>query len=373
MCSNIGVPMVFGCVLVAVVRKRFAAAAVVGFVPALAFVVWYLLIGHIGTTASTDVAALSFGGLVSYVWTGLTTSMGGLIDSSSHLGAVLVSVIAGAAVVRRNVPAALALTAVVLYVFVGLGRLQYGAEQAASSRYSYIAVALCLPLIGQLITVLTRRRELRPIVMAGLVLLIGTNAVVLESAGDATALSANQWGSQIRAAAFLIRSGARFPGQETSSSTFGPPNEPSVSALAALIRRGQFPVPPAVPAGALRAERAIMGAFASKRPGYPGAPVFIAPVTTRCATASPTQSVTARLGSSGSLRMTIAPRQAPVTVTVWFPAAAGAPAVSVTVPVISGEQWLNVPAGGYSTVAVTASTDVRLCAPVPRSGAPVQT
>ncbi len=372
MCSNIGVPMVFGCVLVALVRRQFAAAAVVGIVPGLAFVVWYLLIGHIGTYASTDIAALSFGGLVSYVWTGLTTSMGGLLDSSSHLGAVLVVVFAVAAVAKRNVPGALALTAVALYVFVGLGRLQYGVQQATSSRYSYIAVALCLPLIGQLLTMLTRRRDLQLIVVAGLVVLIGVNAVNLESAGNVMAASTDLWGTQIRAAAYLIHTGERFPGQETSSAPFTPPNEPSVGALTALIRRGQFPVPVAVSAGTVRAERAILGAFMSKRPGYRGSPTFIAPATTSCATAGPTQSVTARLDSSGSLRMATGPSKAGTTVTVSFPAVADAPAVSVTVPVVSGDQWLNIAAGAYPTVSLTASTDVRLCPPAPEHGAPVR-
>ena len=59
MCSNIGVPMVFACAIVALVRRRYRGAVVAIVPPALTFVIWYVLIGHVGTYASTDIASLS--------------------------------------------------------------------------------------------------------------------------------------------------------------------------------------------------------------------------------------------------------------------------------------------------------------------------
>jgi hypothetical protein len=363
MCSNIGIPMVFGCVLVGLVRRRYAAATMAAIPPALVFIVWYALIGHTGTNTSTDLASLSLGGLVSYVWTGLTASLGGLVDGPPHLGAVFVAILAGAAVTRRNVPAALALTAVVLYAFVGLGRLQYGVDQALASRYSYIAVALCLPLIGQLVTQLTRRRDLRPIVMSGLIVLIGANAVMLENGGDLVALVANTWRGQIEAAAYLIHTGQRFPGFATSTSSIGPPNEPSVAALTSMVRRGQFPVPRTVPLATLDAERAILGVFVSKKPGYPAALHFADSTSPACIVSSPQNPVTVELPVSGSIRMTVEHPGPDVGVAISFPLTPQAPSVTVSLPV-SGH-WLNVPAGAYPSASVTPSTDVRLCEVVP--------
>jgi len=367
MCSNIGIPMVFGCVLVALARRRYTAAAITAIPPAVIFIIWYMLIGHIGTYASTDIASLSFGGLVSYVWMGLTASMGGLVDGSAHLGAVFVAVLAGAAVARRNVPAALSLAAVALYAFVGLGRLQYGVDQATASRYSYIAVALCLPLIGQLITTLARRRDLRPIVMSGLIVLIGANAVSLEMDTNLVAATADKWGSQIQAAAYLIHTGERFPGYATSSSSIGPPNEPSVAALTSLIRRGQFPVPAAVPRHTLQAERAILGVFISPEPGYPGALTFAAPASPTCVVSSPRNPVTVQLPTSGSIRMTVEHPGFYTSVVVSFPAAPHASSVTVSLPV-SG-RWLNVPAGAYPIASITPSTPILLCEVEPQNRA----
>lgn len=359
MCSNIGVPMVFACVLVALARRRLKAAAWAALPPAAVFVVWYLLIGHIGTYTSTDVANLSVGGLVSYVWTGMTTSIGGLFTLSPQLGAVLVVVLAGAAVVRRNVPAALALTALVFYAFVGVGRLQYGSSQAIASRYSYVAVALCLPLIGQLVSILVRWRNLRPVITVGLILLIGANAVSLETDATLSAAAANKLGTQIKTAALLIQRGETFPGQLTSSSPIGPPNAPGVSALTVLIRHGQFPVPASVPLHFVRAEQAMLGVFMSPRPGYRGGLTFNDPTLPRCVTVNPLRSVLVKLPASGSIRLTVEHLIFDVTMKVTFPPAPHASSTSVVVPVTG--VWLNISAGGYRSAFISSSTEVRVC------------
>ena len=297
MCSDIGLSMVVACALVALVLRRRAAAAAAALPPALIFLVWYVAIGHSGAQA---IGLLSVGGLLSYIWTGLTASMGGFVDLSQHVGAVLISVIAATAVVRRNVPAALAVTTVVFYALAGLGRLSLGVSEAASSRYSYITVALLLPLIGQLITILMRNGDVRPIVISGLVLLVGVNAVVLQADGDVTATAYNVFRGQIQAAAYLIHRGERFSGQSTISSNAGPLGMPSVATLTAWLKRGQFPVPTEVAESTLRAERAIMGVFTSQKRGYPDNLTFTAPNAPTCVR---TRVVTIHLDGSGSLRL----------------------------------------------------------------------
>jgi hypothetical protein len=359
MCSNLGIPMVFGCALVALARRRLVAAAVTAVPPAVVFLFWFALIGHIGTYASKDIASLSFGGLVSYVWTGLTASLGGLVDGSAHLGAVFVAVLVGAAVARRNVPAALALTAVALYAFVGLGRLQDGVEQSLQSRYSYIAVALCLPLIGQLMAPLARRRDLRPIVISGLIVLIGANAASLVTNADLVAADFRPLDSQIQAAAYLIHTGERFPGYETSSSGFGPPDTPSVAALTQLVRRGQFPIPTAIPRPELQAERAILGLFISTVPGYPGALTFTDAALPTCVISSPQNPVTVQLPVSGSIQLRVKHPAADLGVAVAFPSTPNTSGVTVSLHV-SGP-WLNIPAGSYPTASIIPSAAIRLC------------
>ncbi len=368
MCSNIGLPMVFGCALVALVRRRFAGAAMAVLPPAVTFVIWYVLIGHVGTYAATDIASLSFNGLAAYVWTGLTTSMSGLVDGSPDasavlvhvLGAVFVVALAVAAALRRNVPGALALTTVVFYVFVGFGRLQYGTGQAAASRYSYIALALCLPLIGQLVTTLMRYRVARPIVISGLMVLVGANAVVLDSQANLTAASRSEETQQIQAAAYLIHSGEGIAGQRTTSDAIGPPNMPGVTALTGMVRDGQYPVPAQVAPAELRAERAIVGVFQSPTPGYPGDLSITGVDASTCAKISASKSAAVVLPGPGSLRLENRPGSVP-NVTVSFPGVPGAPSTIVVIPIPPGDSWLNVPAGAYRTAVVKASIPVRLC------------
>ena len=179
MCSDIGVPMVAACGLVALARRRPRLAVSVVVLPAAIFVIWYEAVGRLGANGGTDISKLSVGGLLSYIWTGLTASAAGFFDAPTFVGVVLVIVLAGAAVMRRNVPAALAVATVVLYAFIGLGRITWGVSEATSSRYSYVAVALFLPLIGQLITMLMQNHYLQPIVATGLVVLVGVNVAVL--------------------------------------------------------------------------------------------------------------------------------------------------------------------------------------------------
>lgn len=161
MCSAIGIPMVMASGLVALAQGKRRQAAIAVVPPAVVFLIWYVAIGYHGT-ARNPFASLSVRGLASYVQSGLTSALSGFLDAPRFVGVIVAILLVAAAVIRRNVPAALAVSAVVLYAFVGLGRFQEGASQAASSRYSYVALAMVLPLVGWLLTLLLRVVETRP-------------------------------------------------------------------------------------------------------------------------------------------------------------------------------------------------------------------
>jgi hypothetical protein len=360
MCSNLGVPMVLTCTLVALVRRRPRMAIAVTVPPALVFLIWYVSIGHAGSSSATDFTGLSFGGLCSYVWAGLTASLAGFVDAPRVVGAVLVIVLAIAVVARRNVPGALALATVPLYLFIGLGRLALGANQATTSRYSYLTVALLLPLIGQCVSILARGRTLKPIVVSLLAVLIGVNALVFYDHAKVVTGQDSQERAMIEAAAYLIKHGDRFSGQVPSSSAFGPPDIPTVAALTDLIRRGQFPVPSHVVTSTLRVEETILGVFVSPTPGYAGALRFLTPDTPRCVTVDSTKLARVALIVSGSLQLVTRPPSGS-TVRVAFLRSRGNPTTFVVEPIAQGDKWLNIPAGSYPSAAIAASTAIRVC------------
>ena len=370
MCSDIGVPMVAACGLVALARRRPRVALFAVLPPAALFLIWYAVIGHLGTNPGTTID-LNVKGLASYIWTGLTASTAGLVNASTYVGALLVSVLAGAAVIRRNVPAALAASAVVLYIFIGLGRLTWGATEAAQGRYSYIAVALVLPLIGQLVTMLMRNRDLRPLVVSGLLLLIGVNFVVL----DANEVARQQYSditfprNQLQAAAYLIQRGERFPGRYADDELVCQnvdtwclqQDVPDVSVLTGWIRRGQFPVPTHVRHRTLLAEQTILEVYASPKGGLSGHASVISPGATTCQTLKIGSPATVELATSGALHIVSIAKPGNAILTVSFPNVPAARSTAVVVPVVSQDKWLNVPSGTYPTATIASSNSVRMC------------
>jgi len=368
MCSDIGVPMVAACGLVALARRKPRLAVYAVLPPAVVFLIWYVAVGHEASNTAAHLKILTVGGLASYVWTGLKASMGGYIDSSDYVGAILVSVLAGAAVVRRNVPAALAASTLALYAFVGFGRLQDPAGPANAGRYAYIALALFLPLVGQLVTLLMRSHEMRPLVASGLLLLIGANIFLLHK-NQVTwqrYLAKNDERSQMQAAAFLIHKGERFPGQFPAWSTCNniqciDQDVPDMSTLTALVRRNQFPVPTTVGRRELRAERAVLGVFASRHRGYPGDLTFVPPQPTPCATLRSGGSVSVDLRTSGSLQLIIAGQPRVPVLTVSFAQVPSAPSASMIVAATSADKWLNLSSGAYPTAVISSFSTLRLC------------
>ena len=365
MCSGIGVPMVAGCGLVALAGRKFKTAVIVVLVPAVVFLIWWVKIGHLGAALALH---LSVGSLASYLWTGLTASVAGYFGLSRFVGAVLVVGMAGAAVWRRNVPAALAATTIALYVFVGTGRVNEGVNEAAIPRYSYLAIALLLPLAGQLITTLVRFRVLKPMVFAGLILLIGVNGYVLQR--DAHDL-AKQWRPSHRlldAAASLVSRGARFSGASLpiGSQTFGVGSTLTLVQLEYWVRHGQFPVPDRVLPGDLRYERAVLSVFTSPMRANSGAVTFSGVTAPTCLRLPAGMPITVNLSASGSLRVEPSDPMAfsvnaPIFVTVELNPPPGQRGQVVALAFMKPtDQWLNLPGGRYRSAKVTVINDAPL-------------
>ncbi|HVA04750.1 MAG TPA: hypothetical protein VMU64_13520 [Acidimicrobiales bacterium] len=368
MCSDIGVPMVVACGLVALASRKPRLAAYSVLPPAFVFLIWYVTVGHEAANSATHLKNLTLDGLASYVWTGLKASMGGYIDSSEYVGAVLVSVLAGAAVVRRNVPAALAASTLALYAFVGFGRLHDPGGPAPAGRYAYVALALLLPLVGQLVSLLMRNHEMRPLVMSGLLLLVGANVVLLHK-NQVTwqrHLAENDERSQMQAAAYLIHIGERFPGQFFASSICSniqcvDQDVPDMSTLTTLVRRNEFPVPTSVASSDLRSERALLGVFASPKRGYSGDLTFVPSRPSPCAMLRLGRSVSVDLRASGSLELMIAGQPRVPILLVSFPGVPSSASASVIVAATSADRWLNLASGAYPTAVITSFSPARVC------------
>ena len=117
----------------------------------IAFTVWYAIYGrdsvqpHPTNTQRLDVPA--------YVWRGVSASLDGL-GHVPGVATVLIILIGLAfiksSVPRKNfeVPVALALGGVFFFALNGLSRVQYGIDQAASSRYLYLGVVFFTPIVA---------------------------------------------------------------------------------------------------------------------------------------------------------------------------------------------------------------------------------
>ena len=360
MCSGIGVPMVAGCGLVALTRRNLKATLIAVIVPAVVFLTWWETIGHTGTATT-----LAFRDLPSYVWAGLTASVAGYFDLPHVVGAVLVVVLILAALWRRNVPAALAVTTVALYLFVGTGRSILGANQAAISRYSYLAVALLLPLAGQLMTGLARLRVLRPMVLTGLVVLIGVNGNMLQGHANIEAKLVSTPHRLIDAAAYLVSRGARFSGVAlpTRSQTFGVASTLTLAQLADWVRRGQYPVPAYVSPTALRIERAVLSVYTSPTRANAGAVTFAEAHAPTCLSLPARTPVLVNLATPGSLHVDASnpmdfSSYDPIFVDVELYPVQGKRGHLNTLAFMSPtDHWLNLPSGRYGSAQVLFLND----------------
>jgi hypothetical protein len=365
LCSGMGVPLVAACGAVALARRKVRVAVIAVVPPAVAFVWWWLTFGD--RSGAQDVH-ISIGSLASYVWTGLTASAAGYLGLPRVVGAILVIALAGAALWRRDVPAVLAVLAVMtvpLYVFVGVGRVGIlGAGEAAASRYSYFTIALLLPLVGGLITNLVGRwRVVEPVVLTGLGILILVNLSILQNDSSTRAGESDAIHKEVDAAAYLVNRGGRFLGTALPARAYeGGQATLTMATLETWIRRGQFPVPARVSEAQLLRENAVLDLSASpRRP--PGAGVtFVDAHSPMCVHLHPGASIQVHLGLTGVLR--IVPEDAPpfspsspIVMRISLLPDRVISAAHTDVVMEPSDRWLTMPGGGYRTAELEPVND----------------
>ncbi len=158
MCSTIGDAMLVAAAVVAAARfARRQALWVVG-APLAAYAVWFAVVGRLGISAHSDRFSLAgVSGVPNYIWTGLSSALGQTFNLSSAGGALLVGTGAWTAYHLRRLWArqpslvGLAVAVLVFYALAALGR-DTSAVDAGVSRYVYVAIALLVPLLGQVLS-----------------------------------------------------------------------------------------------------------------------------------------------------------------------------------------------------------------------------
>lgn len=162
MFSGIGVPLVTVAGLVALFRRGVKVALLTVLVPAGVYVTWFALVGKAGY-GSDDTDPASLLRVPGYVWTGLSTSIQRALGLPGS-GGVFLLLLAVWLLLRGRLrrtkasPAvAMAIGAAIMFGITAIGRSAGGSEQAGSSRYAYLSLALLLPAVALLLTEVVRR------------------------------------------------------------------------------------------------------------------------------------------------------------------------------------------------------------------------
>jgi hypothetical protein len=189
--SGFGPFFIVGTLLFMVLRRRWKAAAIATIPTALASAWWWLFWGQ----DPAGGASRSLAQMPAYVNRGLSAVFQGLTSTASLVGICLIATLA--VLLWRNRDAAahdlmlsLAVTAVLIYIGLGIERSGFGVETAANSRYVYVAAALIIPAFGVAIDQLARIGT--PAVWAARLLLIGATAMNV----SALRSNSNDWANR---------------------------------------------------------------------------------------------------------------------------------------------------------------------------------
>jgi hypothetical protein len=205
--SGITVTMIAVSTLVVLLRRGWRLAALTGGPPALAYLIWYVVIARNDVSPSPPAAGSRLAqvkALARFLWTGLShvgdaatglTGVGGvlllgllfwlgwrLLQHRAALGRRPADTDgpAGSGSVNGMWPdrwaaVAMAAGAILLFVIVSVGRVNYGLEGAKASRYVYLVGALLLPAIGLLLSELGTGSAARGVVVAVLIAYLGVH------------------------------------------------------------------------------------------------------------------------------------------------------------------------------------------------------
>ena len=208
--SGFGPFFIVGTLLFMVMRRRWKAAAIATLPTALASAWWWLVWGQDPAGRSSR----SLTQVPAFVNRGLSAVLQGLTSTASLVGIALIATIA-IALWRERDPSAhdltfsLTVTAILMYIGVGLERSGFGIETAASSRYVYMGAALLIPSLGLAVDQLARLGS--PVLWAGRLLLLGATAMNI----GALRTNANDWANRAMAERNVLELVAASPALST--------------------------------------------------------------------------------------------------------------------------------------------------------------
>jgi hypothetical protein len=174
--SGFGPFFILGTLVFTVLRRRWLAAAIATIPTALASAWWWLFWGSDPAGDSTR----SLSQMPAYVHRGIEAVFQGITATASLVGISLIATLAILIWRQRNPPAhdlmlALAVTAVLVYIGLGIERSGFGVDTAANSRYVYVGAALLIPAVGVAVDQLARIGS--PALWAARLLLIGATGM----------------------------------------------------------------------------------------------------------------------------------------------------------------------------------------------------
>ncbi len=148
-----------------ILSKRWKATAIALSPAVLVLLTWRMLYGSEENHPKPSLSQLL--DLHRYVWKGLTTTGDGLLHLNGTAVVILVAIVAFFVMRFKRTPEHLVALACLsswtfFYLVNGFGRIQYGIDQAGSSRYTYVGVALVvIPFFIVLDSILRSRVALR--------------------------------------------------------------------------------------------------------------------------------------------------------------------------------------------------------------------
>lgn len=218
MFSGVGVAMVMIVVAGTLLRAGARAAVVVGSAPTAVYLVWYLLQGRNAPAGAGEQGAWPALQMVpAFVWRGLTAAID--VETGLEGIGVVLLVLLGWWLVRTfdltddawRESVVLALGSVLFLTITAFGRSGLGVATAASSRYSYITIALLLPLVTLAADRLLAERPARVIALVSVVaLLVLVSVSTVARNADAAGLREQEQRRRVLAAATLVDAGDRF-------------------------------------------------------------------------------------------------------------------------------------------------------------------
>jgi hypothetical protein len=149
-----GITTTFFVLLFLLVRKQYVRSLIVTVPPACVFLTWFVMVGNRGQSDRPSMETNL--DIPVYVFKGLTTSFDAILHVQGSTALVLVLCILGLSRMdsiesRLVLPLCLAIGAVFFYTLNGISRIQFGVDQATSSRYTYVGVVLLVPIVFILI------------------------------------------------------------------------------------------------------------------------------------------------------------------------------------------------------------------------------